>query len=90
MLDEPVKSTVFELEYKQPKNLEELITAWKKFKYGVISGPYFAALGLNTEIYRVKYRKIRSTGEYGPEKTPYLGTFHAENYTYLGMGYKAI
>ena len=33
-------------------------------KYGVISGPYFPVFGLNT-------------GKYGPEKTPYLDTFHA-------------
>ena len=33
-------------------------------KYGVISGPYFPAFGLNT-------------GKYGPEIAPYLGTFHA-------------
>ena len=26
-------------------------TAWKVFKYGVISGPYFPAFGLNTERY---------------------------------------
>ena len=32
------------------------------FKYGVFSGPYFPVFGLNT-------------GTYGPEKTPYLGTF---------------
>ena len=39
-------------------------TAWKVFKYGVISGPFFPALGLNT-------------GKYGPEITPYLDTFDA-------------
>ena len=33
-------------------------------KYGVISGPYFPVLGLNT-------------GKYGPEMTPYLDTFRA-------------
>ena len=32
------------------------------FKYGAFSGPYFPVFGLNT-------------GTYGPEKTPYLGTF---------------
>ena len=32
-------------------------------KYGVFSGPYFPIFGLNT-------------GKYGPEKTPYLDTFH--------------
>ena len=39
-------------------------TAWKVSKYGVISGPYFPVLGLNT-------------GKYGPEITPYLDPFHA-------------
>ena len=34
------------------------------FKYGVFSGPYFPVFSPNT-------------GEYGPEKTPFLGTFHA-------------
>ena len=29
------------------------ITAWKVSKYGVISGPYFPAFGLNTERYEV-------------------------------------
>ena len=33
-------------------------------KYEFFSGPYFPAFGLNT-------------GKYGPEKTPYLETFHA-------------
>ena len=33
------------------------------FKYGVLSGLYFPVFGLNT-------------GKYGPEKTPYLDTFH--------------
>ena len=33
-------------------------------KYGVFSDPYFPVFGLNT-------------GKYGPEKTPYLDTFHA-------------
>ena len=40
-------------------------TAWKVSKYGVFSGPYFPAFGLNT-------------GKYGVEKTPYLETFQAE------------
>ena len=39
-------------------------TAWKVSKYGVFSGPYLPVFSLNT-------------GKYGPEKTPYLGTFHA-------------
>ena len=39
-------------------------------KYEVFSGPYFPVFGLNTEICGV------NTGKYGPEKTPYLDTFH--------------
>ena len=54
-------------------------TAWKVSKYGVISGPYFPVFGLNTEIYEVNLR-IQS-GKYGPEISPYLGTFHAVLYT---------
>ena len=39
-------------------------TAWKVLKYRVFSVPYFPVFGLNT-------------GKYGPERTPYLDTFHA-------------
>ena len=39
------------------------LTAWKVFNYGVFSGPYFPVFSPNT-------------GKYGPEKTPYLDTFH--------------
>ena len=39
-------------------------TVWNVSKYGVFSGPYFPVLSLNG-------------GKYGPEKTPYLDTFHA-------------
>ena len=44
-------------------------------KYGVFSGTYFHEFGLNTEKY---YLLVFSpnTGKYGPEKTPYLDTFH--------------
>ena len=44
-------------------------------KYGVFSGTYFHEFGLNTEKY---YLLLFSpnTGKYGPEKTPYLDTFH--------------
>ena len=30
---------------------------WKVSKYGVFSGPYFLAFGLNTEIYGVNYKR---------------------------------
>ena len=42
-------------------------TAWKESKYRVHSGLYFPVFGL-------------STGKYGPEKTPYLDTFRAEEF----------
>ena len=45
-------------------NLDKYDTAWKVSKYGAISGPYFPVFSPNT-------------GKYGPEKTPYLDTFHA-------------
>ena len=38
-------------------------TAWKASKYGVFCGPYFLVFS-------------RNAGKYGPEKTPYLDTFH--------------
>ena len=51
-------------------------TERKVSKYGVFSGPYFPAFGLNTEIYSVNLRIQPNTRKYGPEKTPYLDTFH--------------
>ena len=42
----------------------EYIYCVKSVHYGIIFGPYFPVFGLNT-------------GEYGPEITPYLDTFHA-------------
>ena len=37
------------------------------------SGPYFPVFGVNTESLRIQSKY----GKYGPEKTPYLDTFHA-------------
>ena len=51
-------------------------TAWKAFKYGVFSGPYFPVFGLNTEIYEVNGL---NTGNSGPEKTPYDDENYDEN-----------
>ena len=48
--------------------------AGKVSNYGVFSGPYFPAIRLNTERYKVL---SPSAEKYGPEKTPYLDTFHA-------------
>ena len=52
-------------------------TAWKVSKYGVLSGPYFPAFGLNT-------------GKYGPEITPHLDTFHALLFANLRMKVSSI
>ena len=46
-------------------------TAQKESKYGVLSGSYFAVLGLNKEIFSP------NTGQYRPGKTPYLDSFYA-------------
>ena len=43
-------------------------TASKVLNYGVVSGPYFPVFSPNT-------------GKYGPEITPYLGTFDAVEVT---------
>ena len=54
-----------EIWYKKEYNCWKY-TAWKVSKYGVISGLYFHAFRLNTEIYAVnlriqsEYRKIRT------------------------------
>ena len=44
-------------------------------KYGVFSGPYFHVFGTNTEKYYLPLFSS-NTGKFGPEKTPYLDTFH--------------
>ena len=51
-------------------HLSKARAAWKVSKYGVISGPYFPAFGLNTERYEVPLRiqfecgKIRTRNHY--------------------------
>ena len=42
------------------------MTAWKVFKYGDFSGPYFPAFGLNTKMYGVN---LRIQSEYGKIRT---------------------
>ena len=46
-------STVMSLlsEKLEGPNIDKENTAWKVSKYGVFSGPYFPAFGLNTERY---------------------------------------
>ena len=48
-------------------------TAWKVSKCAVFSGLYFPVVGLNKEIYSIFNP---NKGKWGPEKTPYLDTFH--------------
>ena len=55
------------------------ITAWKVSKYGVFSGPYFPAFGLNMERTGVSLRIQAESGKILTKKTPYLDTFHAVN-----------
>ena len=46
------------------------------------SDPYFPVFGLNTDIYGVNLGNFSpNLGKYGLEKTPYLDTFHAVQYT---------
>ena len=47
-------------------------------KNEVFSGPYFLAFEPNMERYGVL---SPNGGKYGPEKTPYLDTFHAVKIT---------
>ena len=46
-------------------------------KYGNLSGPYFPAFGVNTRDTKYLSAFSPNVGKYGPEKTPYLDTFHA-------------
>ena len=57
------------LETYQYSASQQTINDWVFWlqQYGVISGPYFPLLELNT-------------GKHGPEITPYLDTFHAVNF----------
>ena len=68
------------------------ITAWKVSKYGIISGPYFAVFGLNTERYGVslhiqfKFRKIRSRydsvfGHFSRSASIYLSIYPVDTRT---------
>ena len=59
---EPTLSGVYK--YSESFLLFAYNSAWNVSKYGVFSGPYFPIFGLNI-------------GKYGPEKIPYLDTFHA-------------
>ena len=58
-------------------------TPWRMSKYGVLSRPRFPVFGLNAEIYSVNFRfQSEYRGKYEPDKTPYLGTFHAVRFSF--------
>ena len=52
-----------------------LSTAWKVSKYGVFSGPYFSAFGLNTERYFVSLRIQSECGKIRTRKYSVFGHF---------------
>ena len=64
--------------WKKTQTTNNVSTACKVSKNGVFSGPYFLAFGPNTDRYGVF---SPNAGKYGPEKTPYLDTFHAVKIT---------
>ena len=57
-------------------------TAWKLSKYGVFSGPFFPASGLNTERYGVSLRIQSECGKIRTRITPNMDTFHALSYNF--------
>ena len=50
-------------------------TAWKVSKYGVFSGPYFPAFGLNTERFFVSFRIQSECGKIRTRKNYIFGYF---------------
>ena len=74
------RSTVFEKKLFERGLLADMpikYTVWNVSKYGVFSDPYFP----HSDWIRrdTSYLSVFSpnAGKYGPEKTPYLDTFHA-------------
>ena len=59
-------STHVAVTLKSSMVVSDQITALKVSKYGVFSGPYFPAFGLNTERYSVS---LRIQSEYGKMRT---------------------
>ena len=51
------------------------LTVWNVSKYGVFSGPYFPAFGLNTERYEVSLRIQSKYGEIWTRKNSVFGHF---------------
>ena len=54
-------------------NLRLTYTAWKVSKYGVFSGPYFPAFGLNTERYEISLRIQSECGKIQTRKNSVFG-----------------
>ena len=78
-------STHVAVTLKSSMVVSDQITALKVSKYGVFSGPYFPAFGLSLSVFSP------NTGKYGPEKAPYLDTFHAVDvWQYLSIVLKII
>ena len=55
----------------------------KSAKYGVFSGPYFPAFGLNTERYGVSPHIQSESGKIKTRITPNMDTFHAVTGLYI-------
>ena len=59
-------------------NMTKFDNAWKESKYGVFSGPYFPAFGLNHQDLHSKSSYSKEIPENKDQKKiPYLDTFHA-------------
>ena len=63
------------------KVLRNSITALKMSKYGIFSGRYFPAFGLNTKRYGLSLRIQSECGKVLTRKNSYLDTFHALHMT---------
>ena len=57
------------------------LTAWKLSKYGVFSGPYFPAFGLNTERYSISLCIQSKCGKIRTSKNPVFGHFSCSTCT---------
>ena len=62
--------------------MNRLLSSAQHF-FGVFSGPYFPAVGLNTEIFSVNLRIQSNCRKYGPEITINWGTCQAMFLSYI-------
>ena len=65
--------------------LSSLCTAWKVSKYGLFSGPYFIAFGLNTERYGVSLRIQSECGKIRTRKNSVFGHFSRSDVSHLNL-----